>query len=91
MGLVMLVLLIWLLWFLLALFPLRGRTARLGFTSAHLAATTVLVIAADRSSPGQLALWLLLFGSGGVASLGRLIGAITGMDRDPDAEDGPPH
>ncbi|WP_329225098.1 hypothetical protein OHB07_01430 [Streptomyces sp. NBC_00111] len=72
MGLILLVLLIGLLWLLLALLPLRRRTVRLVFTSVHLAATVVLVVAADRSSPGQPALWVLLFGPGGLVSLVRL-------------------
>ncbi|MEU0135673.1 hypothetical protein ABZ172_16845 [Streptomyces sp. NPDC006296] len=81
MGLVLLVLLIGLLWFLAALLPLRRRTARLVFGCAHLAATVALVIAADRSSPGQPALWVLLFGPGGLVSLVRLTAAAVGTVR----------
>ncbi|MFB8025599.1 MULTISPECIES: hypothetical protein [unclassified Streptomyces] len=78
MGLILLVLLIGLLWLLLALLPLRRRTVRLVFASVHLAATVALVVAADRSSPGQPALWVLLLGPGGLVSLVRLGRAAAG-------------
>ncbi|MEU0144335.1 hypothetical protein ABZ119_00040 [Streptomyces sp. NPDC006288] len=90
MGLILLVLLIALLWFLLALLPLRRRTPRLVFTSVHLAATIALVVAADRSSPGQPALWVLLFGPGGLVSLVRLGTTIASAVRTVRAEDAPP-
>ncbi|MFC8230344.1 hypothetical protein [Streptomyces sp. NPDC057287] len=81
MGLILLVLLIGLLWLLSSLLPLRHRTARLVFTCAHLTATVALVTAADRSSPGQPALWILVFGPGGLVSLVRLAAAIVGAVR----------
>ncbi|MFF1839912.1 hypothetical protein ACFVXE_38020 [Streptomyces sp. NPDC058231] len=90
MGLILLVLVIALLWFLLALLPLRRRTAQLVFSSAHLAATVALVVAADRSSPGQPALWVLLFGPGGLVSLVRLGRAIMGAAGPGRGKDAPP-
>ncbi|MGJ5693274.1 hypothetical protein GTW50_30655 [Streptomyces sp. SID7815] len=90
MGLILLVLFIALAWFLLALLPLPRPTPRLVFTTAHLAATVALTVAADRSSPGQPALWVLLFGPGGLTSLTRLCGAVAGGVRTRRAKDAPP-
>ncbi|MGW2537845.1 hypothetical protein ACWCTD_25585, partial [Streptomyces sp. NPDC001499] len=73
-----------------ALLPLPRRTPRLVFTTAHLAATVALTVAADRSSPGQPALWVLLFGPGGLTSLTRLCGAVVGGVRTRRAKDAPP-
>ncbi|MEV3931141.1 MULTISPECIES: hypothetical protein [unclassified Streptomyces] len=76
MGLLLVVFVAGLLWLLLALLPLRRRGARPVLSSVHLVATVALVVAADRASPGQIALWILVLGPGGLVSAVRLVLAV---------------